>query len=110
MFTSRRDTIKLMAAAAGLTTAAPYISATASRATAAEPSQMKTPYQMKKLVHGVCYYPELWPEEDIDRDIAEMKQLGINMIRVGEFSWSRLEPEEGKISIHFWRDVIDKFH
>jgi beta-galactosidase len=110
MITSRRETIKLMASAAGLTAAAPYVSANNALATTTNSPQAKAPYQMNKLVHGVCYYPELWPAEDVERDIAEMKSLGINMIRIGEFTWSSLEPEEGKISTQFFREVMDKFH
>lgn len=110
MITSRREAIKLMASTTGLTAAAPYIRADNPIAAATGSSQSTSQYQMKKLVHGVCYYPELWPAEDIDRDIAEMKSLGINMIRIGEFSWSSIEPEEGKISTRFFREVMDKFH
>jgi beta-galactosidase len=111
MITSRRDTIKLMASAAGLTAAAPYISANSTALPAGGSASRPTaPYQMKKLVHGVCYYPELWPEEDIDRDIAGMTKLGINMIRIGEFSWSSIEPREGEISTAFFRKVLDRFH
>jgi len=68
------------------------------------------PYQSKKLYHGVCYYPELWPEEDIDKDIAEMKKLGINVVRIAEFMWSHMEPKEGRISLDFLRRVMDKMH
>ncbi len=65
---------------------------------------------MNKLYHGVCYYPDLWPEEDIDRDIAEMQKLGLNMIRMGEAVWSRLEPNEGEVSFDFYLMVMDRLH
>lgn len=78
---------------------------------AAQPlTQQRSPYRMKKLFHGVCYYPELWPEQDIERDIQEMLKLGINVIRIGEFAWSSIEPEQGKISLDFFIKVMDKFH
>lgn len=107
MNTTRRDAMKFMASAASLTAAAPYLSATAAAGANAVSS---VDYTMNKLWHGVCYYPELWPVEDIARDIAEMKKLGINVIRIGEFTWSTLEPREGKISTQFMREVMDKFH
>ncbi len=44
---------------------------------------------------GVCYYPEHWPEAWWARDAAEMAALGIRYVRIGEFAWSRLEPEPG---------------
>lgn len=63
-----------------------------------------------RLYHGVAYYPELWPEADVDRDIAEMKKLGINVARLGEFAWATMEPSDGKISLEFFRRVLDKLH
>lgn len=65
---------------------------------------------MKKLYHGACYYPELWPEADIDRDIAEMRRIGINVVRIGEFAWSKLEPDEGRVSFDFFTRVMDRLH
>ncbi len=109
MKTTRRDAIKFMASAASLSATAPYLSAAAATSGAAGPTTTPN-YTMKKLWHGVCYYPELWPMEEVDRDIAEMKKLGINVIRIGEFTWSTLEPSEGKISTKFLREVMDKFH
>lgn len=111
MITTRRDSIKLLATAAGLTAAAPYLQAQNTKTQeGTRAGTTASPYKMKKLVHGVCYYPELWPETDIDRDIREMKSLGINMIRIGEFAWSTMEPEEGKISTAFFRSILDRFH
>lgn len=108
MNTTRRDAMKLMASAASLGAAAPYVNAVS--ASGGSNVQAPLEYTMQKLWHGVCYYPELWPVEDIERDIAEMKSLGINMVRIGEFTWSTLEPSEGKISTRFLREVMDKFH
>lgn len=62
------------------------------------------------LYHGVAYYPELWPEADVERDIAEMRKLGLNVARMGEFAWAKMEPEEGEISLDFFRRVMDKLH
>ncbi len=44
---------------------------------------------------GVCYYPEQWPEEIWASDARRMAALGIALVRIGEFAWSRLEPEPG---------------
>lgn len=60
--------------------------------------------------HGVCYYPELWPEADLERDLGEMARLGINLVRMGEFSWAQLEPEEGRVSLDYFRRVLDRLH
>lgn len=45
---------------------------------------------------GVCYYPEHWPQERWAADAAAMHQLGLRVVRIGEFAWSRLEPEPGR--------------
>ncbi|MEL6322733.1 MAG: beta-galactosidase [Pseudomonadota bacterium] len=44
---------------------------------------------------GVCYYPEHWPETAWADDAACMAALGLTYVRIGEFAWSRLEPEPG---------------
>ena len=45
---------------------------------------------------GVCYYPEHWPEAQWEDDAAKMAQLGLTFVRIAEFAWSRIEPEEGR--------------
>ncbi len=42
---------------------------------------------------GVCYYPEQWPEAWWAADAAAMREMGITYVRIGEFAWSRMEPE-----------------
>lgn len=44
---------------------------------------------------GVCYYPEHWPQELWADDARRMAELGISHVRIGEFAWSRIEPEPG---------------
>ncbi|NCB36350.1 MAG: hypothetical protein EOM58_09935, partial [Clostridia bacterium] len=50
---------------------------------------MKPPYL------GVAYYPEDWDEREIPSDIEKMRQYGINLVRMGEFAWHRMEPSPG---------------
>jgi len=57
---------------------------------------------------GVAYYPEDWPESELDKDIARMKEIGINTVRIGEFAWHRMEPRPGEFDFSFFRKVIDK--
>lgn len=59
-----------------------------------------------KLYHGAALYPELWSRDVLMRDIAAMKEAGINVVRMGEFAWSVLEPEEGRIDVGFFAEVI----
>ena len=41
---------------------------------------------------GVCYYPEHWPESDWAADARDMRGIGIHLVRIAEFAWSRIEP------------------
>ena len=45
---------------------------------------------------GCCYYPEHWPEDWWPEDAAQMRAMGIVYARIGEFAWSRIEPEPGR--------------
>ena len=87
---------------ATLTTALALVLACATFAAPARPPA--------RLYHGAAYYPELWPESEIPRDLARMKELGINVVRIGEFAWSRMEPDEGRIDLSFFRRVMDQLH
>ena len=48
---------------------------------------------------GTCYYPEHWPEDLWQTDAEQMINLGLKWVRIGEFSWSRLEPKENELYI-----------
>ena len=45
---------------------------------------------------GVCYYPEHWPETQWADDARRMVETGLSRVRIGEFAWSRIEPEPGR--------------
>ncbi len=62
----------------------------------------------QKLYYGAAYYPEVWPESEIDKDIARMKALKMNVMRIGEFSWSKMEPAEGKYDFGWLHTIVDK--
>ena len=57
---------------------------------------------------GVSYYPEVAGDE-IDRDIRQMKDIGINMVRMGDFSWCRMEPDDGNYDFKWLHQAVDKF-
>ncbi|MFN3990585.1 MAG: beta-galactosidase [Erythrobacter sp.] len=44
---------------------------------------------------GCCYYPEHWPSEMWAEDARRMAEMGLSLVRIGEFAWSRIEPEPG---------------
>ncbi|MGM0640965.1 MAG: beta-galactosidase [Thermotogota bacterium] len=53
---------------------------------------------------GVDYYPEHWDRKRIDKDMKAMAKNGISIIRVAEFMWVDLEPEEGRFNF----DILDQ--
>lgn len=57
---------------------------------------------MKRAL-GVCYYPEHWPEDMWGADAADMVAVGITWVRIGEFAWSRMEPDPGVFTFD-WLD------
>jgi beta-galactosidase len=59
---------------------------------------------------GVCYYPEHWPEERWAIDARMMREAGIGLVRIGEFAWSRLEPEPGRYDFDWLRRAIETLH
>ena len=65
---------------------------------------------MKKIYIGAAYYPELWDESEVEKDIARCKELGVNCLRVGEFAWSKMEPKEGKYDFAWLLRVVEKLH
>lgn len=44
---------------------------------------------------GTAWYPEQWSESRWNIDLTLMEQAHINVVRVGEFAWSMMEPSEG---------------
>ena len=44
---------------------------------------------------GAAWYPEQWPESQWNEDLTLMEQAHFNVVRIGEFAWSTMEPSEG---------------
>jgi len=52
---------------------------------------------------GTDYYPEHWPEERWPEDARLMAEAGFNIVRLAEFAWSWMEPQEGQYDFD-WLD------
>ena len=69
------------------------------------------------MYFGVDYHPEQWvypyggtrekPEAAWQRDIEPMQTAGINVVRMGEFTWGICEPEEGKYDFGWLKRVMN---
>ncbi|GAA3014702.1 hypothetical protein GCM10017559_42510 [Streptosporangium longisporum] len=47
------------------------------------------------IAYGGDYNPEQWPEEVWREDVRLMREAGVNLVSLGIFTWSQLEPAEG---------------
>lgn len=56
---------------------------------------------------GCAYYPEYWPKERWETDLKLMKDLDFNVVRLAEYSWVKIEPEEGKYQFEWLDEVIE---
>lgn len=62
------------------------------------------------LLHGADYNPEQWLDRPdiLAKDIELMKQTRCNVMSVGIFSWSALEPSEGEFNFDWLDAVLDR--
>ena len=65
---------------------------------------------MKKIYLGAAYYPEMWDESEVEKDVIRCKELGINTVRVGEFAWGKMEPKEGEFDFEWLKKAVDKMY
>ena len=59
---------------------------------------------------GVDYYPEHWPQDRWETDAKLMREAGFNVVRLAEFAWANLEPEEGKYEFDWLDDALAILH
>jgi beta-galactosidase len=58
------------------------------------------------LLLGAAWYPEQWPESQWEPDLELMEAAHIHLVRVGEFAWSTMEPEEGQYKFEWLERAI----
>lgn len=61
-----------------------------------------------RLLYGAAYYDEYMPYERLDKDIALMQKAGMNVVRIGESTWSTCEPQDGVFDFSHVTRVIEK--
>jgi beta-galactosidase len=61
-----------------------------------------------RLCYGGDYNPEQWPESVWVEDIALMREARVNLVSLGVFAWSRLEPREGEYEFGWLDRVMDR--
>lgn len=68
---------------------------------------MNQKFQWNEMTMGVCYYPEHWEKSLWRDDLKRMKETGISVVRIAEFSWNKVEPEEGVFTFAFFDEFLD---
>ena len=62
------------------------------------------------MLYGADYNPDQWPEEVWDEDVRLMQQAGVNIVSLGIFAWSRIQPAEDEWDFAWLDTVIGKLH
>lgn len=62
------------------------------------------------MIIGVDYYPEQCDESCWPTDVDLMTKAGISLVRMAEFSWSRLEPQSGRLDFSWLDRVLGLLH
>ena len=60
-----------------------------------------------RLVLGTCYYPEHWAKRLWKEDLERMLAAGIEVVRIAEFAWSKVELTEGNFTYAFFDEFLD---
>jgi beta-galactosidase len=66
--------------------------------------------RLPHLLYGGDYSPDQWPEEVWPEDVRLMREAGVNLVSLGIFAWSRLEPKEGKFDFEWLDRIMNLLH
>lgn len=64
----------------------------------------------RQLLYGVSYYYEYMPSDRLAEDVRMMKQIGLNVVRMGESTWGYFEPQDGEFNTDYLLRCLDTFH
>jgi len=64
------------------------------------------PIHLGKFLFGVAYYPEHWTPADRAEDPGRMAEAGVNVVRMAEFAWDRIEPAPGRFDFSLFDETI----
>jgi beta-galactosidase len=84
------------------------IIAAALTAAAQTPPARNPDLSFPTVLYGAAYYNEYMPGDQaarLDKDVALVKAAGLNVVRMGESTWSLWEPEDGQFD-YAWMDRI----
>lgn len=68
---------------------------------------MEKSIRLDKMTLGTCYYPEHWDVSLWESDLDRMLENGIEVVRIAEFAWNKIEPEEGVFTFEFFDRFLE---
>ncbi|MGL4369518.1 MAG: beta-galactosidase [Spirochaetota bacterium] len=61
----------------------------------------------RELEFGVDYYPEQWDRNVWGSDFKRIRAMGATVIRIMEFAWTIIEPEEGRFDFSLFDEAVE---
>src|SRR6516162_6740806 len=58
------------------------------------------------LLIGTDWYPEQWPEERWETELRMIEEAHLNVARLAEFAWSKMEPAEGSFQFDWLERAV----
>jgi beta-galactosidase len=62
------------------------------------------------IVYGGDYNPEQWGPEVWQEDARLMEEAGVNLVSLGIFSWTKVEPAPGQYDFTWLTEIMDLLH
>ena len=66
--------------------------------------------RLPHILYGGDYSPDQWPEEVWKEDVRLMREAGVNIVSLGIFSWSRLQPSPDEFDFGWLDRVVELLH
>ncbi len=64
--------------------------------------------KMDTILYGASYYHEYMPYERLEKDVRLMQEAGLNVVRLGESTWTSWEPREGEFDLAWMDRILDR--
>jgi len=62
------------------------------------------------FIYGGDYNPDQWPEDIWLEDARLMREAGVNLVSLGIFSWSKMEPRQDEFDFDWLDRLMDLLH
>lgn len=67
-------------------------------------------WKPQRMYFGADYNPEQWEKATWREDVAIMSDMGINLVTLGVFSWSMIEPQEDTFRFDWLDEIMELLH